>query len=178
MTIEKTDCAFLGTFIKLHGVKGELVLKIDNEYFDSDEMESIFVEFDKQLIPFFIAEEGLRFKNNEHLLIKLQDIETEKQTKEFIGKDAYISKEYVIIPEVDDSDISQLIGFEAFSTQGVIGEIASIIEIPKNPLLQVFNNGKEILVPMNALQINNIDFDTKRVEMTIPEGLLDIYLNE
>ncbi|NJK85902.1 MAG: hypothetical protein HC906_07985 [Bacteroidales bacterium] len=78
------DYFLLGTLSKTHGVHGEFVLKLNNiDADDIEEMESVFIEFDGLLVPFFISE--FFQKSAESLIIKFEDIETEEQASEFVS---------------------------------------------------------------------------------------------
>jgi 16S rRNA processing protein RimM len=53
--MNKDQCFYLGSVAKLHGYKGGLSLYLDVDYPDDyTEMESVFIEINKQLVPFFM----------------------------------------------------------------------------------------------------------------------------
>ena len=79
----KEQCFLLGKITKLHGYKGAMVLHIDSstpQYFK--ELESVFLEFNQELVPFFFAEKGKL--NGKKLIVKLEDVSPE-QASRFIG---------------------------------------------------------------------------------------------
>jgi 16S rRNA processing protein RimM len=53
--ISKAKCRHLGTLAKPHGTKGALMLKLrNNKAEDFKKRESVFVEIDGLLVPFFV----------------------------------------------------------------------------------------------------------------------------
>jgi hypothetical protein len=78
-TIPKSDCQKIGFIRKTHGVHGELVLEYEPEFEESVvEAERFFLEIDGLLVPFFVAEEGLRFRSAKTALITFDWVELPK----------------------------------------------------------------------------------------------------
>jgi 16S rRNA processing protein RimM len=172
--MKKDQCQHIGRFIKTHGVNGELLLKSDIELPDAFfETELIFINIDDGLVPFFISENGIREKNFESFIIKLDDIQKESLAHELIGCDVYLSER---LHNMDDElDYFSFIGFTITDLKyGEIGIIDEIIEYPGHSLFQVMKDKKEILIPITEDFITNIDVENKRIEIETPEGLFDL----
>ena len=74
--IKKDDCFLVGRFIKTHGFKGELNIKLDVDYPEEySKMESTFVEINKELVPFFF--ESFRLKQNGIATVKVEGIDSD-----------------------------------------------------------------------------------------------------
>jgi len=59
--MKKDDHYLLGSLLKTSGIKGEILLKFINDCLEEiQELESIFIDVDNKLVPFFI--EGIRIK--------------------------------------------------------------------------------------------------------------------
>ena len=53
---EKDDCYRLGNIVKLHSFKGEVTIFLDVDTSEEfKQLESVFVDFDNKLIPFFFG---------------------------------------------------------------------------------------------------------------------------
>lgn len=177
----KDNCCFIGTIIKTHGISGELILKIDIDFPEDNNMESVFIEIDEQLVPFFISQMKIRkHRKMQFAAVKFDDIDTIPQAKELLGNDLYAPVES--LPQQKENkhrvNFNQLIGFTVFDKQfGEIGKVDEILEFPDNPVFKIINNNKEILIPVNDKFIKKVDKEKKIIEIEAPKGLIDVYLN-
>jgi len=82
-------------------------------------------------------------------------------------------------PERDENEFfyTDLKGFTAIDeTLGELGEIIEVNEYPQQFIATVLYKGTEILFPLNEDFIIEIDDEEKILTLGLPEGLLDIYL--
>lgn len=172
--IRKKDCTLLGTLVKTHGTKGSILLLFrDLNIEDIKGKESVFVEIDGLLVPFFIEEFHERTKDSAN--IKLRDIRTEIQAKEFIGYDVYIAKSQVRRKKRETTGIQGIAGYRVEDQNlGFIGIAESIADIANNPLLRVQHEGRVYLIPVHQDIIIEIDDKEKVIVVEAPEGLFEL----
>ena len=166
----------IGKLTKTHGYDGgvTVTLDVDNPE-DFETLESVFVEFNGKLVPFFINKIAYAGKTN--LRLSFLDYNSDKKIDEFIGCSLYLPDD--CFPESDedmDEGLSLFIGYKAIDieTKKLIGTISDIIENPAHPLFEIENNGKSYLIPAVDNFITAVDEDKKIIEFTLPEGLLDL----
>lgn len=172
-TIPIADCEKIGFFRKTHGVHGEVVLEFEeHSVFSVEESERFFVELEGLLVPFFIADEGLRFKSSKSAIVKLDWVDSEKYAKRLVGNSAYLYKDEIVDEPEEGEEL-----FKGYLLKDpVLGEIGTIEEVDDyagNIVFTVSYNGAEILVPYNEELLVEINEDQKIILLNLPEGLLE-----
>ena len=170
------DYFYLGLITKTHGYDGKVVAFIDADNpSDYENTEMVFLNIHGKLVPYFIEERSL--KNNK-LIIKFQDVATGEQAADLVKKEIYLPLS--ALPGLSGNKFyyHEVKGFmvtdEAFGPVGVIEEI---LDYPAQAVMQVFHEGKEVLIPINDAVILKLDRKKKTVLIRAPEGLLDLYIN-
>lgn len=174
--MRKEDCFYLGKIAKKFSFKGEVLIYLDTDEPELyQEMESIFVEFNKNLIPFFIENSNLH--KGDFLRVKFEDVDNEEQADEIINCEVYLPLNMLPKLEGNKFYFHEVIGFEIEDQRlGVFGKIVSINDTSAQPLFEVINGNVEILVPMIDQFLIKIDRENKKVIMDLPEGLVEMYL--
>lgn len=174
-TIPKANCLKIGYLQKPHGIKGEIVLQFEPEYEASlDEMPTLFLEIDGLLVPFFLQEEGLRFRSAETALLHFDWIEDEEQARKICGNSVYILKDDWV-NETEELPLHTLVGYTLFdSEKGKIGTITQVDDYSGNLILTVAYNAQEVLVPFSEDFLTRFDEDARELEMQCPEGIFDL----
>jgi 16S rRNA processing protein RimM len=138
-------------------------------------MESVFVEFNKNLVPFFIENSSLH--KNDFLRVQFEDVDSEEEADSILNCDVYLP--LTMLPKLTGNKFyfHEVIGFEIEDKRlGIFGKIVSINDSSAQPLFEVINGNVEILVPMIDQFLLKIDRDNKKVMMDLPEGLVEMYL--
>ena len=174
--MRKEDCFYLGKIAKKFSFKGEVLAYLDTDEPELYEnLESVFVECNKHLVPFFI--ETSSFHKNDFLRIRFEDVTTEEEAEALLGNDLYLPLS--MLPNLSGNKFyfHEVIGFEVEDQRlGVVGKIQSINDSTAQPLFEVLNGAVEILIPMIDHFLVKIDRENKKVVMNLPEGLIEMYL--
>ncbi len=172
-TIPKTDCEKIGYFKKTHGVHGDLVLEFEEHFeYSVEEAERLFIELEGLLVPFFIANDGFRFKSSKSAIIKFDWVDTEKYAKRLVGRSVFLFNEEIIDEPSENSDL--LKGFLLIDQKlGKIGMIGQVDDYSGNIVLTVNYRGNDILIPYNDEITVALDVSQKTITLNLPEGLLD-----
>ena len=56
-----------------------------------------------------------------------------------------------------------------------LGIVKEIIDLSGNEIISVINGDREILIPMNDEILVNVDIKTRIIEVSLPDGLLELY---
>ena len=60
--------------------------------------------------------------------------------------------------------------------KGELGKVNEIIEYPTQSIIQIIRDGKEILIPIHDDIIKDVNRDEKKIYISAPSGLIDMYL--
>ena len=174
--MRKEDCFYLGKIAKKFSFKGEVLVYLDTDEPELyEDMESVFVEFNNNLVPFFIENSSLH--KNDFLRVRFEDVDSEEEADKIIGLEVYLPLS--MLPKLSGNKFyfHEVIGFEIEDKRlGVFGKIVSINDSSAQPLFEVVNGYVEILVPMIDKFLVKIDRENKKVIMDLPEGLVEMYL--
>ena len=174
--MRKEDCFYLGKIAKKFSFKGEVLIYLDTDEPELYEnLESMFVECGKHLVPFFIENSSLH--KNDFLRVRFEDVKNEEEADAILGNHIYLPLK--MLPKLSGNKFyfHEVIGFEVEDKRlGFVGEIQSINDSSAQPLFEVLNDGVEILIPMIDHFLVKIDRENKKVIMDLPEGLIEMYL--
>jgi 16S rRNA processing protein RimM len=163
----------IGKVIRPHGINGEMSFNFTSDVFDAQEVPFFIFEKDGILVPFFI--ESYRFKSDTTALLKLQDINTEEEAREFSGQTVYLPDEYLETVSENEIDPDYFNGFMLIDIEkGEIGPVSEVDRTTENILFVVSRGEEEILIPAGGDYIVEIDHDSKKIILQLPEGLLDL----
>lgn len=172
--IKKEEVFKIGQFAKPHGIKGEISLVTNCDLFDDVEDPCVICEMDGILVPFFIEE--YRYKTDTVMLVKLENVDDERAAREFANREVFY-----LLDAVDGDDLVGDMSWDSFigytvadEKYGELGKITDVDETTINVLLQIDHNGEEILLPAAEELILSADHDNKTLQVSIPEGLLDL----
>ena len=171
----KTDCFQLGRVTKKHSYKGEVVVHLDTDMPEKyQNLESVFLDIQGELVPFFIEESLLT--GGQKLRVKFEDVDNEEQALKLINHEIYLP--IALLPPLEGKQFyyHEVEGFTATDVNhGEIGVIRTVSDESSQPLFIIQNKGKEILIPAIDSFISKIDRTEKIMYLETPDGLLDLF---
>ena len=174
--MRKEDCFYLGKIVRKHSFKGEVVIKLDTDEPELyKNMESVYVEFGSNLVPFFIEKSSLH-KGNQ-LRVQFEDVYSEEEADSILKSDIYLPLD--LLPKLSGNKFyyHEVIGFSVVdSSFGKVGQIININDKAAQPLFEIDREGKEIFIPLIDDFIQKVDRENKTIEVETPEGLIELYL--
>lgn len=167
----------IGKIVAVFGLQGEVILVHktgrDNTL---QNIPVLFIEDKKNsFLPYFI--ESFRPKNDQELYLKLEDVNSREAATRLLQKGVYLEEKY-FQQAVTEESILFYLGFVVEDVKtGILGNVAEVLEMPSQILLKIYQNGHELLIPLNDNTLKKIDRKRKVIHVSLPEGLLDIYRN-
>jgi 16S rRNA processing protein RimM len=169
--MNKQDCYSIGYISKTHGLKGE-VTAVFTEPIELDTVESVFIELDGSLVPYFIHSFSDR---GDKAFIKFDEVNTPEQAAELKGSTLFLNKS--VRPSLKRGEFynDEVVGFSVDDESlGTLGPVKQVIESGLNRLLEVDHQGKEVLIPINSPFIKSVNKSKKLIRVNLPEGFLSI----
>ena len=165
----------IGKLVAAFGVNGQLILQHElGKKTSLKGLQAIFIEEKKKsFLPWFI--ESVKIKSDNEVYLTLEGI---------INREAAlkITQKEVWLPEADfkkfaaKSAPANLLGYTIIDIDKPLGAILEVIEQPHQMLCRIEINSKEVLIPLNESTLQKIDHKKREVLVTLPDGLLEIYL--
>lgn len=177
LNMQLEDCFYLGKIVKKFSFKGEVMIKLETDEPELyGKLDALFIKFRSSLIPYFI--ERSQWHKSELLRVKFEEVDSEIEADNLIGSEVYLPLD--LLPKLEGNKFyyHEVIGYTVEdSEKGVLGEIIKINDQTVQALFIIKNENNEILIPINDDIIKKVDRANKKIFISAPEGLIDIYLN-
>ncbi|WP_338410150.1 ribosome maturation factor RimM [uncultured Flavobacterium sp.] len=174
--MQKEECFYLGKIAKKFSFKGEVLIYLDtDEPYLYENLESVFVELHKNLVPFFILKSAIH--KNHFLRVRFEDLNSEEEADEIMNCEIYLPLS--MLPKLEGNKFyyHEIINFVVEDLRlGPIGKVKIVNDSNHQPLLEVLNGDVEILVPLIDSFIIEVDRKNKIFKMDIPEGIVELNL--
>ena len=172
--MRKEDVFYVGKIAKKFSFKGEVLIYLDTDEPEIlTELESVIVEFNHNLIPFFIEKSS--FHKNDYFRVKFEDVDTETDADAIIGSDVYLP--IALLPELSDDQFyyHEIIGFDLIDENSDFkASILRVNDANYQVLIEVVYQNQTILIPLVDQFIVKVDKPNKQFIMRLPNGLVNI----
>ncbi len=163
------SCYQVGYVIKKHGLKGDVKIGLSSPL--PNKLESIFVEMDNRLVPFFIEHISIL---HDQAIVKFEDIDSLDKADRLTQSRVFLPLSMKRGPWLEGPNPADLIGFSVISDKRILGVITDINPHTLNPLLVVKGEDSELLIPINDYFIRAVDANSKKVTVELPDGFTEI----
>jgi 16S rRNA processing protein RimM len=175
--MKPNQCFQLGVVSKPHGLKGELYIALDTDFpEDYAELESVFLLENGKLIPFFI--EYIQVKHTQALL-KFEDVNSKDEAVLLKGRSVHLPLNQ--LPKLSEEQFyfHEIIGYSVKDKErGELGVVAQVYEAGHQDLIGMDYQGKEVLIPINDDIIEKVNREEQQLLVNLPDGLLELYLED
>jgi 16S rRNA processing protein RimM len=169
----------VGYILKPHGVRGVLKFianyELDDAFLDTN---ALFLEEGNGNVPYII--QSIEHIGKHEYLVKFEDVDDKEAADKLRKKPVSLTEEQYndfVIDDETDAGYANLIGFDLLNQdKQIVGTIKDIMVLPEQELAQIFVNNREVLVPLQDDLILEINEKKQYVQVDIPDGLLDMYL--
>jgi 16S rRNA processing protein RimM len=177
MTLD--DYYQLGSIGKPHGLKGFVVAFLDVDNPEAyRKLKSVLLEMPTapgKLVAYDV--EKLQPQTNERALLKLKGIDRIEEAEPL--RNAKLYRPLQELPKLEDDQFyfHDVIGYTVLDEKlGALGTVETFYELPQQDVLAMRYKGQEVLIPVVDELVSHADQATRTLHVTLPEGLLDVYL--
>jgi len=164
----------LGEITTTHGLDGRVKLNPFN--LDTAVLvagRKVYLDLANAHAELELAADAKPIKNQ--FLIKLLGIDRIDEAQRWVGATLSVNESALEPLNPGQYYHYQVIGFEVFDKDGArIGIIESVLSTAGNDILVVKEAEKEFLIPAVKEIVEKVDFDSRRVIVNPPQGLLDL----
>lgn len=165
---------YIGYISKTRGLKGEVQLFFEFEDYEALDLDVIFVEVNKKLVPYFV--DHIKLQKNSTAYATFEDVDHIDKAQVLVRKKMYLPNDKMPERDPDDFRYTDLVGYIVIDEiEGALGEITQVQEMPQQHIATVDMDGKELMFPLSEDLILGIDSEEKVLEVELPEGLVDLY---
>lgn len=171
------DILHIGKITGAHGLLGEVKIfpLTDDARRFSDLDECLITTPDEmERVPAHAA--GARFFNNQ-VILRLKGINDRTQAEALKGHLISVTREHAVALPPDTWFICDLLGCEVYDQEhGLLGKLADILPTAAQDIYTVRLPGaKDLLFPALKSILKHVNLDQRRIDVTLPDGLYEIY---
>lgn len=168
-----------GRVLKAHGIRGELRISADVDSVEPyGKVDTLYLALkNQQPRPFSV--EVLRWQAGATALVKLKSVNTRNESELLAGAEIFLDEKWLPALEEDEFYYHDVIGFDLVDlSRGPLGPVQDVLELPAQDVFQIFIDSVEVLVPIVDDWIEAVDFEAKRIEVDLPPGLIELFLED
>jgi 16S rRNA processing protein RimM len=174
--MNKDDFYYLGKISKPFGSKGQVVVFLDvDDPLKYTKLESVYLDLDGEWVPFLVI--SVELQSGQKTLFRFEDVDSAQDAAAYTGREMYLPLDKLPPLKGKKFYYHEVKGFSVIDTiHGNIGFLIQVMDLPRQSLLQIKSDDKEILVPLVDEVILKVDRKKQELHIRAPEGLIDIYL--
>ena len=127
--------------------------------------------------PRRVTVESLQMRNDAEAVVFFKEVKNMDTAEALVGCHCLVQRSLVADDLAElEGDLPSWEGWLVYdAVAGFVGEVAEIEDRPLQPLLVVSReDGSEVLIPLVEEFIVSLDEDERRIDMQLPEGLLQL----
>lgn len=169
----------LGSLIKTHGVKGDFMVILDTDSPSRyKSLKVVYVEVGEVLKEYTVSRISLKPKTLSATL-HLVGIEDRTTAEGYLKSRLFLPLEMLPALKGKKFYFHEVIGYTVIDkVLGSLGPITTIYERSSQPVVECMKDGRPVLFPVHDDLIAKIDRKEKCFYVNLPEGLVDIYLEQ
>jgi 16S rRNA processing protein RimM len=160
--------------VRTQGRKGEVATELHTDFPE---------RFAERRRLFALTADGVRrelqlehhWPHKGRMILKFRGVDTISTAEELVGAEIQLPRSQRVPLQGQAAYIGDLVGCTVWDGARQIGQIVDVrFGAGDAPLLVVDDRGKEYLLPFAEEYLKRVDVDARRLDMSLPEGMLDL----
>ncbi|MCZ2355877.1 MAG: ribosome maturation factor RimM [Bacteroidia bacterium] len=177
--LQYSDCYYVGKILRAHALHGNVAALFDVDTPQAYLKSKLFYlpTKDQGLQKYSVSD--IKHTGGQSFLIKFKEINTREAAESLTGVELFLP--ISTLPKLTGNLFYyyEIIDFEVVDKKlGSIGKVREVKEMPAQDLLVVPYQNVEILIPIVDSFLISVNRTEKTLYMDLPDGLLDVYLEE
>ena len=168
--MSKKNLIEIGSFVGVHGIKGDVKLKSFTEIPENIfSFKEIFVESYKNPIKLKLIR-----KLKQIFVCKIENVETRNDAENFKGLKLFIFRKS--LPKLTDKEFyySDLLNFGVYNlNKEYFGNVISLEDFGAGLLVEVKKNNKTFYLPIGRIFLKKIDYNKKQIILDLEKDLIE-----
>ena len=164
----------LGTITRTHGVKGNVVIRLDvDQPAAYRKLKAAFLFHENRPVEIKVTSASV---SGEFLNVHLEGVDDMDAAEKLINTEVFLPLHE--LPKLKGNKLyfHEAVGMQVSDEKnGLIGTIQKVYDLPEQPVASVDFNGKELLFPLIPEFIVSIDREKQVLYVNLPDGLTEIY---
>lgn len=108
-------------------------------------------------------------------LLRFREIGDRDAAQRLVGAELLLEREELRPLAEDEYFLHELVGLEVVDRErGSLGPVEDVYDASGQPLASVRIDGREQLIPLRREMVDGVDMDARRIDVSLPRGLLDL----
>ena len=173
---ESSKMKKVGKIKEAHGLRGEVYVLIFSK--ETSWVKNLkacgFKNSEKNVKRKLLVVRAKPYK--EGLIVLFEGFENRNQSEEIIGSDFYVPADLFVSKKGEEIYLEEVLSFQIFDQESFVGVVSGFSSNGIQDLLLVDKEGfkNKIEIPFVKEFIKNINFEEKKIVMSLPEGLIEV----
>lgn len=170
------SCYLLGYIVRTHGMSGDVVVFLDVDYpEDYEELDSVYFELKGDLVPYFV--ERFNLQKQSKAIVRFEEVDTIEKAQALVGTSLYLPLDGLAELEDEEFYYHEIKGYTVIDeNKGTLGVVREVYSLNGQDLIAMDYQGVEVLIPTAEDIVLKADKENKKLLVNLPEGLLEVYL--
>ncbi len=176
VTYRPRDLVHIGRVGAPHGVRGEMrVFPLTEDPLRFHNLTRCLLVTEDEASRREVTLRTVRAQGK-YFLVTMEGVMTREDANQYTGYFLSVHRDQAIVLPPGRFFVFDLIGCEVCESGVRHGRLRDVLQTGANDVYVVARSGRpDLLIPVTAQVVRQVDLDARQIEVVLPEGLLEIY---